>query len=29
MAKSHNYDQTKLGICFKDEATAEKIGFRE
>lgn len=28
IAKSPNYDQTKPDICFKDEATAEKAGFR-
>jgi cytoskeletal protein RodZ len=28
VAKSTNYDQTKPDICFKDEATAEKAGFR-
>ncbi|MEH2298251.1 MAG: hypothetical protein V7K88_04095 [Nostoc sp.] len=28
VAKSRNYDQTKPDICFKDEVTAEKAGFR-
>ena len=28
LAKSRNYDQTRPDICFKDEATAEKAGFR-